>query len=757
MNRIMLSATLIVLVFFTSALSASAFQAYSGFDVQKATRQLETIREQLSTKSPSYEQLYTAVKQITVLQKQANRCMENGKGQLQKINELLGNSEISSTLMKQNDTRYQELLHDKEIMTKVTADCALFNYHAQEILNDINAQLANTRMFNLLTKSTPVWKNFDPQSFFKVVINKDKFYQISGIDKLSKLNLIIIGFIVAIGFVFSLIFHKFLTRFSKKNAKKSSRKKWLLSLSKSGLFLLLTFLVINIYLHAQFMDVLPRPSLLSLANIFVYFMLAITITRFILSYMQQQYVTDWQKKLVADTKKRATVFLMVLWLGSFAGVMVQGQWLPPEILRPRFVIFSALLTLAFSWLSWLVFRFPFFKSLPKYSLNLIKVFLVLLFLFTVLMGLLGYSNFAVYFIPNMIATFIIFIIAWKVSELLGNLFSLLNDEGRPIAEKIHAWLGIKSTQKLTELFTIRIILNIGFLIFCVFIIMKLWGMSQYHFDYLKTWYFQGGTIYGFSIWPARIVRGAITFCVLLMVGRALSTYVTQHSAFKGEKYRQDNIAILINYTMFSIAVIVALLVAGVNFTNLAVIAGALSIGIGFGLQHLASDFVSGIILLVHKPVTPGDRVIIDDTEGYVKRIRLLSTQITTLNHADMIIPNSHLINKSVTNYNYRQNKICRVNNQVILDSGSDLALAEQILLDVVKENPYIVQTPPHHPVVSYELVPAKDSLHVIVDLWYYIKNIELKQTISSEVSFNIIRALKNNNLCPGYRNELTKK
>ncbi|WP_019215701.1 hypothetical protein [Legionella tunisiensis] len=92
-----------------------------------------------------------------------------------------------------------------------------------------------------------------------------------------------------------------------------------------------------------------------------------------------------------------------------------------------------------------------------------------------------------------------------------------------------------------------------------------------------------------------------------------------------------------------------------------------------------------------------------------------------------------------------------MNSQIILDSNTDFELAKQLLLEVVKNNPNVIQEPPNQPVVLFELTPSHNVLYIVIDLWYFIKNVDLKQLVSSEINYAIVKALKDNNLCPGQK------
>jgi len=132
---------------------------------------------------------------------------------------------------------------------------------------------------------------------------------------------------------------------------------------------------------------------------------------------------------------------------------------------------------------------------------------------------------------------------------------------------------------------------------------------------------------------------------------------------------------------------------GIDLSGLAVIVGFLSVGIGFGLQNVTSNFVSGLILLFERPIKVGDRVTVGDKIGDVENIRIRSTTIRTLNNISIIVPNTEFISNSVINWSHGDKRM-RLDLEIGVSYNSDLQKVINALTEVAKENLEILQDPP---------------------------------------------------------------
>ena len=155
---------------------------------------------------------------------------------------------------------------------------------------------------------------------------------------------------------------------------------------------------------------------------------------------------------------------------------------------------------------------------------------------------------------------------------------------------------------------------------------------------------------------------------------------------------QYTIAQICGYLVLVIGILVALQSAGLNLSALAVFAGAVGVGIGFGLQNITRNFISGLVVLAERPIKIGDRVEVGNVTGQVKSIRARSTTILTNDNIAIIVPNSDFIEKPVINWSHGDARV-RFRIRVGISIDSDVAKAREILTEIARAHPAALQDP----------------------------------------------------------------
>ena len=207
-----------------------------------------------------------------------------------------------------------------------------------------------------------------------------------------------------------------------------------------------------------------------------------------------------------------------------------------------------------------------------------------------------------------------------------------------------------------------------------------------------------------------------------------------------EPSARDALVTTFGYVAIALSIIIALSVAGIKFTNLAIIAGALSLGIGFGLQNIVNNFISGLIMLVERPVRAGDWIVVGTTEGYVKDISIRTTTIQTFDRADVIVPNSDLISGQVTNWTLRS-QWGRIKVPVGVAYGSDTAMVKAILLEIVSNHDEVIKGNPNLPDPAVLFIGFGDSA-LKFEVRAFISKIEQFWNVISDINFAIDAAFR---------------
>ncbi len=240
-----------------------------------------------------------------------------------------------------------------------------------------------------------------------------------------------------------------------------------------------------------------------------------------------------------------------------------------------------------------------------------------------------------------------------------------------------------------------------------------------------------------GITPSGVILFLLSFVLLYLLSLRVRMLVARRLLARTslDIGAREAIGTLARYLVLVIGVLVIVQSAGIDLTALSVLAGAIGVGIGFGLQNIANNFISGIIILLERPIKVGDRVEVGEIDGQVLEIGARATTVLTNDNIAVIVPNSQFISQPVVNWTRNDPKV-RFRVPVGVAYGSDLRLVEQVLLEVARTNPDVLDDPP--PVVR--LMEFGDSA-VVFELRVWSTTLVHKRgKLISDLNFAIYEA-----------------
>jgi potassium-dependent mechanosensitive channel len=350
----------------------------------------------------------------------------------------------------------------------------------------------------------------------------------------------------------------------------------------------------------------------------------------------------------------------------------------------------------------------------------------------VVSALAGYLPLARFLAQQLIVTGLILALVYLLLLWVDGFAQTLSDDSAAVGRWLRERGKLERARREQLALPIKMLLKVAVLIIAVPFILLQWG---YAWPDIEEWYRQ--LFFGLHIGNSQVTIGALLASVIVfVVGYAaarlfqgwLDVRVLLPAGISGGV--RHSIRTGVGYLGMLIAALAAFSYAGFSLSSLAIVAGAFSIGIGFGLQNVVNNFVSGLIMLVERPVRVGDLVVVGGEQGYVRKISVRSTEIETFDRSHVLIPNSSFISEKLENRTLR-NRLGRVAVSVGADYDSDPAKVKDLLLRVAQENREVLKTPA--PIVDLAKFGGSSIdfvLHVFIELEDGRKTIRVRTDLS---------------------------
>ncbi|GJE58601.1 hypothetical protein MPOCJGCO_0683 [Methylobacterium trifolii] len=359
-------------------------------------------------------------------------------------------------------------------------------------------------------------------------------------------------------------------------------------------------------------------------------------------------------------------------------------------------------------------------------------------------AVVGYVSFATFLIDQLVwsasVLVLLYLLVQSVDAFIGG--SLADDTRFATALQANTGLRKRSLNQIAVLSTgaARVLL----ILVAALLVLAPWGLDSTDiFSSIRSAFF------GFKVGDVTISLSTIAIGVgILILGgivtRAVQRWLEQTylPATDLDAGLRNSISTVSGYCGFLLALALAFSYLGLSLEKLTIVAGALSVGIGFGLQSIVNNFVSGLLLLWERPIRVGDQVVIGDSEGIVKRISVRSTEIQTFDRSAVIVPNSNLISGIVKN-RVRGDRTGRVTITVGVLRNQDPVRAAELIVDCAKAHPDVLKDPAPRvvfrkigdPFLEFELVV------MIVDVTLGLK-------VQTDLNFAVFKTLSEAGFIP---------
>ncbi|TDQ35013.1 mechanosensitive ion channel domain-containing protein [Phyllobacterium brassicacearum] len=363
-----------------------------------------------------------------------------------------------------------------------------------------------------------------------------------------------------------------------------------------------------------------------------------------------------------------------------------------------------------------------------------RIFLFTIGLVPIIAGFFGYIGFA-----RFVSQQIVINGAVVVTMYLGFLTArAVSDEnalaGTKLGQAIQTRFGMDETTLDQLGLVASVVINVFVVMLGIPIILLLWG---FQWSEMSAWFvtiatgFQIGSV---NISLVAIAIGILLFALFYFFTRWFQGWLDNRVMARGklDSGVRNSIRTAVGYLGLGIAGVIGISAAGINLSSLALVAGGLSLGIGFGMQAIVSNFVSGLILLAERPFKVGDWIETGGVGGIVKKISVRATEVETFQRQSLIIPNSSFINGSVGNWTHR-NKLGRVDIPIGVSYKEDPRRVYAILMDIARGHPLVLKNP--EPFVAFKSI-VNSTMEF--EMRVHLADLSNSGTVQNEIRFTLV-------------------
>lgn len=356
---------------------------------------------------------------------------------------------------------------------------------------------------------------------------------------------------------------------------------------------------------------------------------------------------------------------------------------------------------------------------------------------SIVFALLGYATLAAHLHNAIYTTCLLIALALLAHRLLSDLLEEAAAPDTPSGIWVRRRFSLPADSTLRSQHLVMLLVDIILVVLLALLIPAAWSVDTDAILNGAVQLIRGVQIGGVTISLGNIGLAIVAFAVCILLARLIRSIVRDRvlPTVDVSLPLRQSIDAGLNYIGVIVAVLIGIGTLGIDFTNLAIVLGALSVGIGLGLQNIANNVISGVFLLVERPIKAGDWVSVNGHEGFVRRINIRATEIETFQRTHVLVPNSIFLQNPVVNRTYSDTS-SRVEIKLTVGLATDVASMEGLLREAALGHPRVLRVP--SPIVRFVQVTPHG---LDFELFVFVARLEDRLVVSNDLNKAILAKL----------------